>query len=921
MKKPPHNLKLIMPLKQNELFSITKYQKKTADNFSNSFFNTYYKIHNKIKFPVTFLNITDQLGISLNKTGPFKNYNQRKSNLANTNNKKLELIPYPSFPNKKPIQSFYKNSTKLVKYPKIQKDNFILYNYRKNDFTKNKDETKFFNTFTENRISVETQTYSMNKNKTNYKEKNNFDNLNISAIKKESKIKYSYKLYNLDNIKKIKNEIKKKLNINNFDKVLDNLTRLIDMRDEHNKDIKYIKVTNLLLDEINKLLEANNKKKQNNINRKKYKNISTSISQKYFKRDSNKLDLSDDDAKYFRKKIRFKTFIPKLHAFRTKYSFNSELGNKVEDKLFNDYENKKENEIMSNTFPKNVLRNNIIQETKNENNSVETEEEEDSDSPMQTMKSKYHANNLFNLMNEKKGAKRININFDINNHNKSSGNNNIYNTDTNFNNNFNNNTFGKTTNFNNFVKQSSKGPNQLNILNIIKDLTSKLDNKPEPKKNRIERYKKKELQKENIKNRSSITQDKDKKDETVPNIKEKIEYKKYFKNEKLINLIKQFTKLENIDEQNSKDENSDKDSESEEELNNDTFNNENENIIEGDENHRHIEIGKIKRKERRAKTSVIKRIDFGIEIIKNICEDINLYQKEKDDLYNIFINIKNISSKPEITKEEEKIQNKSLKLINGFIKKYLIDMQKMGLTKEKQKIFLNKYFKNNLNNKLKEILNTNNKSENNTLKSQEHSKQKKSKNRPKNIQKKKLVYDNSYFFKSTKEKKVPLKDINISQKEESIEESIKEKKMQKTTYHFPKEEKEKKYERRNAIFKVNKKREGLIRLLPSGQIILKEGEKKIDKENLLDRRLNAFFEEIKILKNINNNSDKLNSMIDKEMEKIDYARDKKIEGRKYNFYEELKIKRGLSNNDKKFFNAKRYLSFQSPVIFNIHKDK
>ena len=113
----------------------------------------------------------------------------------------------------------------------------------------------------------------------------------------------------------------------------------------------------------------------------------------------------------------------------------------------------------------------------------------------------------------------------------------------------------------------------------------------------------------------------------------------------------------------------------------------------------------------------------------------------------------------------------------------------------------------------------------------------------------------------------------------------------------------------------------MIHLLPGGQILLKEEEKEIDKENLLDRRLNAFFEEIKILKNINNNADKLNSMIDKEMEKIDYARDKKIEGRKYNFYEELKIKRGISTNDKKFFNAKRFLSFQSPVIFNIHKDK
>ena len=912
MKNPPHNLKQIIPLKANELFSITKYQKKSLDYFSNSFFNTYYKIHNKFKFPIAFLNLTDQIGKSLNKTGPFKK----------TANKKLDQIPYPSFPNKKPIQTFYKNSMKLVKYPKIQRDNFILYNYNKNNsINKNKDETKFFNTFSENRINVETQTYSSSKNKTTYKEKNPFGILNLSPIKKEQKIKYSYKLYNLENIKKIKNEIKKKLNINNFDKVLDNLTRLIDMRDEHNKDIKYIKVTNLLLDEMNKLLETKNEKKQKNKSRKKYKNISTSISQKYFNKINNRLNVSDDDVKYHRKKIRFKTFIPKMEAFRTRYSFNSEIGNKVEDKQFNDYENKKEKEIMSNTFPKNNSRNNIIPESKNENNSYDTEE--DTDSPMQTLKSKYHVNNLFNLMNEKRGAQRRNINFDINNFNKSNGNVNIYNTDTNYS----NSTFGKTTN--NFVNQGTKREkdnknnksNHLNILNIINDLTSKFDNKPEAKNNGIEKYRKKEPKKESIKNRSSITQDK--KDKNVPNNnekKEKIEYKNYFKNEKLINLMKQFSKLENIDEENSKDDNSEKDSESEEEINNNNNSNGNgDNFIENNENHKHIELGKIKRQKRKAKTSIFKRIDFGIEIIKNICEDINLYKKEKDDLYNIFINIKNISTKPEITKEEEKIQNKSLKLINAFIKKYIIDMQKMGLTKEKPKFSLNKYFKNNLNNKLREILN--NKSENNTINSPEKSRQKKSKKRPKNAPKKKLIYDNSYFFKSSKENKVTLKDLNISQKEESNEASFKENKFQETTYQFPKKVKEKKYERRNAIFKVNKKREGLIHLLPGGQIVLKEEEKEIDKENLLDRRLNAFFEEIKILKNINNNADKLNSMIDKEMEKIDYARDKKIEGRKYNFYEELKIKRGISTNDKKFFNAKRFLSFQSPVIFNIHKDK
>ena len=85
--------------------------------------------------------------------------------------------------------------------------------------------------------------------------------MNLSPIKKKPKEKYIYKPYNLENINNIKNEIKKKLKINDFNNILDNMIRLIEMRDEHNKDITYIKVTNLLLDEMSKLIEIRNKKK------------------------------------------------------------------------------------------------------------------------------------------------------------------------------------------------------------------------------------------------------------------------------------------------------------------------------------------------------------------------------------------------------------------------------------------------------------------------------------------------------------------------------------------------------------------------------------------------------------------------------------------------------------------------------------
>ena len=56
------------------------------------------------------------------------------------------------------------------------------------------------------------------------------------------------------------------------------------------------------------------------------------------------------------------------------------------------------------------------------------------------------------------------------------------------------------------------------------------------------------------------------------------------------------------------------------------------------------------------------------------------------------------------------------------------------------------------------------------------------------------------------------------------------------------------------------------------------------------------------------------------MEKIDYAQDKRNEIRKYNFFEELKLSGNLVKKEKKINNVKKDLFFQSPLIFNIHKD-
>ena len=110
----------------------------------------------------------------------------------------------------------------------------------------------------------------------------------------------------------------------------------------------------------------------------------------------------------------------------------------------------------------------------------------------------------------------------------------------------------------------------------------------------------------------------------------------------------------------------------------------------------------VKKKIRKAKTMIVKNIDFCIEIIKNICAEIKLLDKDKEELFTFFHNLKNISTKTEISKNEQKLQNKALKTLKDFIKKYLIDIQKTGLIQSKNKIQLSKYFKEHLNNNLKQ---------------------------------------------------------------------------------------------------------------------------------------------------------------------------------------------------------------------------
>ena len=942
MKKSNHNLKLITPLKENELFSIKKYQKKPQNTTSNSFFSTQYSVFNNMKYFLKSFNKTKKFGSSLNETSTKYNtkYNT-KDNFNNNNNNKLLQIPYPSFPQKKKTPLLYKNSIKLVKYPKIQRDNFTIYNYQKSTHKKTQD--KLYNTFSESKINAETQTYpskinddyfldDINRFKTHYKGNIHKNNLNLSPIKKKQKEKYIYKPYNYENINNIKNEIKKKLKINDFNNILDNMIRLIEMRDEHNKDITYIKVTNLLLDEMSKLIEIRNKKKPKKRKKKKYKSVATSTNQKIIQ---NKiLDLENDKEflKTLRKKVRYNTFIPPMENMQIKYSFNPETVNKVEDeKSFNNKKSKNADDYFNNYENKNYFF-----KKRYENNISEVDDE--SETSKHIMKSKY--NNSGGSPNKKR--RNINSDFNINDKNKNYIFNNNNNNGINDSNNTNDNQYSdfgirNSFNLNNFISMKNHKnkakikstnvnnksiPEKFDISNLLGDISTKIENNSKSKKILDKNKEVQENENENEQNSEQINEVKksSSKNLSSKNLTEIIELndiEKYIKNEKLINLIKEYSKLENIEEENSNDEKNENIEEDQDLNDNDDSKNNNDQNLDTNTIDEYINDNDttIKRRKRKANTNMLrKKIDLGFEIIKNIFNEINLNKKEKEEIFNSFEKIKIILNNQNIANNEYVIHKKTLKTINDFIKNYLIDLQKLNLTKSNPKMPLSKYFKINLSDKLNDILDL----ENNTIEKLEKPHKKKAKKKPKSIPKKKLIYDNSYFFKSNKKKEIPLK-LDISLKEDS---SIEEKSKSALYSPEPASIRKRKSKFVKSTFRKRKRGSGLKQLISNGKIALTEEQKRIEKENLLDRRLKAFFEEIKILKNIkDNNMDKLNLFIDKEIEKSDIVKNKAIETRKYNFYEELKINRVKSKKEKKWYENQRFLSYQSPLIFNMHKEE
>ena len=347
---------------------------------------------------------------------------------------------------------------------------------------------------------------------------------------------------------------------------------------------------------------------------------------------------------------------------------------------------------------------------------------------------------------------------------------------------------------------------------------------------------------------------------------------------------------------------------------------------------------RIKRRKRKAKTYVLQKIELGLEIVKEICKELNINKDVKVNIDNCLFNLMLISRKEKKTEKENELQKKLMKPMNDITEKFLENMMIINKSREKPKGLFNPSVKSFLRDRLREILaigeyNEDDLEEEEPQKSpiihlKIQSKEEKTKKK-----KKELIYDNSYFFKKDKIDKTDkikenLKIINIEVDEDDNDNTPNN--VLKTSTSFedidvPKKTNIFKYFKKNKFMKTNNLSK-LVQLsdeaeqkLETIEVKKKKEEIKLKNEDILDKRLQAFFEKILELKNLNNSKDeeKLRMFLDKEVERFDYTQEKVIEIRKYNFFNDLKVARISNKNGKISQNSK--LSFHSPVIFNMYK--
>ena len=365
-----------------------------------------------------------------------------------------------------------------------------------------------------------------------------------------------------------------------------------------------------------------------------------------------------------------------------------------------------------------------------------------------------------------------------------------------------------------------------------------------------------------------------------------------------------------------------------------------------------VKIEKVVRKERRAKTFIMKKIELGFEIIKHICQEIRIDKNEQDNIEGLFFNLIKISRKEKASDKEEIFLKKMLIPMDEIMKEYLKNMRKINSLNRKPKYLFDKSLKKLLKKKLKELEDIGAEGyyiEENEEEKKEKEKEKEKKtieiNDYKNIKEeeekkerikykyllKSLIFDHSYFFKNKLKEKIinPLQNsVKIKDETTRQEDSLKKSIIDTSnSFEFNNEFGRKSSvnfrSTKNSKFIKTKKAIGLKIIqdeydenyLNKKNILTEENDEKLKNEEILDKKLHAFFKKINQLKNIKNNDDeeKLKMFIDQEMEKFSYGNERKIEDRKYNFFKDLKMARINAKNEKQFSNNK--LQFLSPIIF------
>ena len=362
----------------------------------------------------------------------------------------------------------------------------------------------------------------------------------------------------------------------------------------------------------------------------------------------------------------------------------------------------------------------------------------------------------------------------------------------------------------------------------------------------------------------------------------------------------------------------------------------------------------------RKKINILKKLEFEVEIVKHVSGEIKIKKDEQDNIEHILDNLVEISKKENISKREDSYKNRVIMPMDDITKEYLNNMRKINASQKKPKNLFDKSLRLWLKKKIKELIEIGGEEYNYNEEKDKEKKNKENTNKKNNIininiieakksPKKKendilkqLIFDHSYFFrnKKNKNKNKGIKDNNINlnssfQKDDDNEEEeplIRRGSFMNTAnfdFNDFRSKSKSKYSRKSSRFYLKTKKSHGLKLLidETDKNYMKkkmmktiDDEAKIKNDEVMDKKLKAFFEHIRQLKNISDSNDeeKLRIYLDKEIERFDYTQEKRAEERRYNFFNDLKMARMASKNEKNFFSKK--LLFHPPLIFNMHKN-